>query len=190
MKLVVGLGNPGRQYNGTRHNVGFEVIDRLAGRYGLRSKEKFFGYWYELRNDREPAGLLKPLTYMNLSGRSVRAACDFYRLDPSSVLVVCDDFQLDVARLRFRRGGSAGGQKGLANIIQQMGTEAVPRLRVGIGVPPQPWDRVDYVLGRFDSDQQQEMQRTWGRTGDAVEDWIAHGTDFCMNKYNARGDQD
>ena len=190
MKLVVGLGNPGRQYDGTRHNVGFEVIDRLADRHGVRAKEKFFGFWYEIRIDQERAGLLKPLTYMNLSGRSVRAACDFFRLDPSSVLVVCDDFQLDVGRLRFRRGGSAGGQKGLAHIIQLVGTEEVPRLRIGIGAPPPQWARVDYVLGRFDGEQQQAMQPAWSRAGNAVEDWIAHGTDFCMNKYNARSDQD
>jgi peptidyl-tRNA hydrolase, PTH1 family len=137
MKLVVGLGNPGKKYQGTRHNVGFEVLDELARRTQAGGpKSKFSGNLVETRVDEEKLLLLYPHTYMNLSGNSVRPAFDFYKLELPDVLVVCDDFNLPVGKLRLRPQGSSGGQKGLADIVRKLGSEEVPRLRIGIGRPP------------------------------------------------------
>ena len=141
MKLIVGLGNPGRKYQGTRHNIGFEVVLELAARYQAGSfRRKFNGKVNEVRVGETPALLLLPTTYMNLSGSSVLAARDFYRIPTEEVLVVCDDFNLSLAQLRFRARGSAGGQKGLADILRRLGTQEVSRLRFGVGAPPPRWD--------------------------------------------------
>ena len=153
MKLVVGLGNHGKKYEGTRHNVGYEVLAKLArSRATGPPVGRFHG---ELVDYTGPSGrvlLLSPLTFMNRSGQSVRAAFDFYKLQLSDVLIICDDFNLPLGRLRFRPGGSAGGQKGLADIIERFGTDQIARLRVGIGSPPAGWDAADFVLSRFSAE--------------------------------------
>jgi len=185
MKLIVGLGNPGQKYRQTRHNVGFQVIEELARRHGSgRAREKFQGVISEAVVDGQPTQLLCPQTYMNLSGRSVQPALEFYKLTSNDLLVVCDDFHLPLARLRFRAAGSAGGQKGLSDILRTLGTDQVARLRIGIGPPPPDWDPVDFVLSRFAADEAAAMEQCVGRAADAVADWIGQGMEFCMNRYN------
>ncbi|MBL9125001.1 MAG: aminoacyl-tRNA hydrolase [Planctomycetaceae bacterium] len=185
MKLVVGLGNPGKKYAGTKHNVGFDVLDRLAGRSGAGSRKSGFqGEILDVPLRSERGLLLWPQTYMNKSGTSVGQAVQFYKLDLADVLIVCDDFNLPLGKLRLRTGGSAGGQKGLADIIRQLGTDQVPRLRVGIGAPPGSGDAADFVLGKFNKQQQQEIDVAVAEAADAVVAWAADGIATAMNQYN------
>ncbi|NUQ63392.1 MAG: aminoacyl-tRNA hydrolase [Pirellulales bacterium] len=185
MKLVVGLGNPGRRYDGTRHNIGYAVLAELARRFGSgRPRSKFQGEVIEAELAGEKALLLTPTTYMNLSGASVQAARDFYRVPLEDVLVICDDLNLPLAKLRIRAGGSAGGQKGLADIIHRFGNEQFPRLRIGIGSPPEGWDATDYVLGRFTNDEIGEIEKAVVRAADAAVVWARQGIQKCMNQYN------
>src|SRR3954464_6603659 len=149
LKLVVGLGNPGSKYEGTRHNIGFEVVDRLAaGGSGATFARKFDGLLAETEIDFRRVLLLKPETFMNLSGRSVAQALRFYKLDLADLLVICDDLNLPLGKLRIRGGGSDGGQKGLRDITAQLGSESYARLRIGIGERG-PVDAADFVLSRF-----------------------------------------
>lgn len=186
MKLVVGLGNPGRKYVGTRHNVGFEAIAELARRYDVgRPKAKFDGELVEARIGNEKTILLNPLTYMNLSGRCVQPVVDFYKIQVNDVLIICDDFNLALGRLRIRPSGSAGGQNGLKDIIQRLGTKEVPRLRIGIGTPPPRWDVADYVLGKFDQEALVQIEAGVKSAADATEMWISEGIQKTMNRYNA-----
>lgn len=184
-KLVVGLGNPGRKYAETRHNVGFEVLRQLAKQYHAGAvKSKFKGEIADVRVRDCQVCLLCPETFMNASGSSVKPAVDFYKLPLQDVLVVCDDFALDLGRLRFRPKGSSGGQKGLGDIIRCLGTDEIPRLRIGIGKPPDSWEVADYVLSKFSSREKTEMEIAISRAADAVADWVDSGVDYCMNKYN------
>ncbi len=190
MKIVVGLGNPGTQYRETRHNVGFDVIDCLAKRmtFGQRAKEKFKANMHEAMIGTTKVVLLSPLTYMNLSGQTVRAAVDFFKLDLEDLIVVCDDLNLNPGRIRLRRKGSAGGQNGIKDIINRLGTNEFPRLRVGIGRPPGGWDTADYVLGKIDSDDKPFVEKSIQDAADAVEFWVKHGITDAMNRFNADPD--
>lgn len=184
MKLVVGLGNPGRKYEGTRHNVGFEVLGRVARLLGASAaRSKFDGELAEANYQGERVYLLCPLTFMNLSGKSVQQARDFYSLENRDLLIVCDDFQLPLARLRFRPSGSSGGQKGLEDVIRRCGND-VPRLRIGIGPVPANWQVQGFVLGRFTPDERAKINVAIERAAQGVLDWIAHGIETCMNRYN------
>lgn len=186
MKVVVGLGNPGLKYRGTRHNVGFEVLAELARRTGApKPKVKFEAELVETTLSGEKVLLVAPHTYMNLSGRSVRQAVDFYQLPLDDLLVVCDDLNLDVGRLRLRPGGSAGGQKGVADIIRHLGTEQFPRLRIGIGRPPGQMDAADYVLGRFSKQEREQVDHAVIAAADGVEQWVRAGISAAMNQVNA-----
>ena len=186
MKLIVGLGNPGRKYQGTRHNIGFEVVGELARRHSVgRPRVKFKGHVCDARIGDESVLLLTPETFMNLSGSSVQPAADFLKLDNEDVLIVCDDFHLPLARIRFRPRGSAGGQKGLADILRRMGTPDIPRLRIGVGEPPPRWDVADYVLSRFRKEETEAIEVAIQRAADGVSDWVRLGIDYCMNNYNA-----
>ena len=186
MKLIVGLGNPGDKYVGTRHNVGFVVLAELAKRHGTGTpRAKFQGEVQEGTIGGERALLLTPLTFMNLSGASVLAARDFYKIEMPDLLVICDDFNLPLAKLRFRPDGSSGGQKGLEDIIRRLGTEEFPRLRIGIGPPPQGRDVAGYVLSKFTKDEQPDIQAAITRAADAVSAWSQSGMQHCMNQYNA-----
>jgi len=186
MKLVVGLGNPGRKYVGTRHNVGFEVLAELARRHGAgKPKVRFQGETVEVSVNGEAVLLLCPQTYMNKSGSSVHPAKDFYKLGNEQVLIVCDDFNLALARLRFRAKGSSGGQKGLKDIIDRLGTNEFPRLRIGVGLPPDNWDVADYVLSRFGKKEKPEIETAIMQAADAVASWTKEGIHYCMNHYNA-----
>jgi len=185
MKMIVGLGNPGRKYAGTRHNIGYEVVAAIARMHGGgRPRSKFQGELLEVSIHGEKVVLLCPLTYMNNSGNSVQPARDFYKLTNSELLVVCDDFNLDLAKLRFRAKGSAGGQKGLADILRRLGGEEVARLRVGIGAAPENWDVADYVLSKFIEEEKPVVGETIERAANAADDWVQHGIDHCMNQYN------
>jgi PTH1 family peptidyl-tRNA hydrolase len=198
MKLVVGLGNPGRKYEGTRHNVGFAVVREVARRHAAgKPKTSFQAEVIEAAvpikdaSGKNPSGaekqkvlLLLPQTFMNLSGNSVGAARDFYKLTNEELLIVCDDFNLPLAKLRFRAAGSAGGQKGLADVIRRLGTDQVPRLRIGVGPVPDHWEAIDFVLGKFTSAESSEIDLTIQRAADAVEAWACEGLAACMNHYN------
>jgi PTH1 family peptidyl-tRNA hydrolase len=185
MKVVVGLGHPGEKYNGTRHNIGFAVLDELARRNGGTKVGKFEGQLLQITSGGQQAILLWPLTMMNLSGRSVGAVTKFYKVELSDILVVCDDLSLPLGKIRFRAKGSAGGQKGLADILRVLGSEAVARLRVGIDATPEGWDTADYVLSRFKSDEKSVVETAVCRAADGVVDWITSGIEHCMNRYNS-----
>jgi peptidyl-tRNA hydrolase, PTH1 family len=185
MKLVVGLGNPGRKYVGTRHNVGYEILGALAKKHGCGPvRQKFHGETAEAEIGGEKILLLSPTTYMNLSGVSVAEARNFYKIGEQELLVICDDLNLPLGRLRFRENGSSGGQKGLGDILARLGTDNVPRLRVGIGSPPDSRAWADFVLTKFTPDELPWMEEAIRRAVDAVEAWIARGIHYCMNHYN------
>jgi PTH1 family peptidyl-tRNA hydrolase len=185
MKLIVGLGNPGRKYDKTRHNVGFEVLNLLAARNAAgTAKEKFNGRMAEATIADQKTLLLWPHTLMNLSGQSVGPAVEFYNVVLADVLIVCDDFNLPLAKLRFRSQGSAGGQKGLDDIIRRLGTQEIPRLRIGIGPVPPAWDAADYVLGRFNRPEQAVIGDAIALAAEAVECWVAEGIEVGMGKFN------
>lgn len=186
MKLIIGLGNPGSRYDGTRHNVGFEVLRELALRHGSpRPAQKFEAELVELFVGGEKVVLLAPQTYMNESGRSVRKCFDFYQPRLDDLVVVCDDMNLDTGRIRWRRQGSAGGQKGLLDIIRRLGTEDVPRLRIGVGRPPQQMNAADYVLSRFRSAESEAVESAIQRAADSLECWVSEGIDAAMNRFNS-----
>ncbi len=185
MKLVVGLGNPGRKYEGTRHNVGFRVATELAAKYGnTKPKRAFQGEVVEAFIGSEKVLLLCPHTLMNLSGQSVLEARDFYKIPPEDLLVVSDDLNLPLGKLRFRKSGSSGGQNGLKDIIRRLGGEDIPRLRIGIGSPPASRNPADFVLGRFGKDEVDEIEVAIGRAADAVALWVSEGIARVMNEYN------
>lgn len=186
MKMVVGLGNPGARYAETRHNVGFLVVDQLADRHGVaRPRWKFQALLGEARIGSETVWLLQPQTYMNLSGEAVAAAVRFYQIDLVDLLVVCDDLNLPLGCLRFRRKGSDGGHKGLRSVITCLGTEEFPRLRLGIGQPEDPsMEAVDYVLSRFRDDEIEALNQALGRAADGVEKWVQEGIEAAMNQFN------
>jgi len=186
MKLIVGLGNPGDKYKTTRHNVGFEVVVRLAKRFGCGTpRARFQGETVEGSVSGEKVLLLTPLTYMNLSGTSVLATRDFYKIEHSEMLVICDDFNLPLGKVRVRGKGSAGGQKGLEDILRRLGTDEIPRLRIGIGAPPPGRDVSGYVLSRFTADEQPEIAAAVERAEQAAAVWVQQGLEAAMNQYNA-----
>ncbi|MFN8065776.1 MAG: aminoacyl-tRNA hydrolase [Vicinamibacterales bacterium] len=183
MKAIVGLGNVGREYAGTRHNVGFEVIDEIARRWGVALRP-----WKSVADVAVASGrdavLVKPLTFMNRSGEAVSRVAAFHKLQPSDVLVIVDEVQLPVGRLRLRRSGSAGGHNGLKSIIQHVGAE-FPRLRIGVGRGDPKWDLADHVLSRFARDEHEAVAEAVGRAADAAEVFAADGVEVAMNRFNA-----
>ena len=199
MRLIVGLGNPGREYVGTRHNVGFEVIDALGcklawtsgpGEFDWMGRNKFSGLTLDGAMGLPGGGaeklmLLKPLTYMNLSGQSVQAAMAFYNLTPPDVMIVLDDVALPCGKLRLRPGGSSGGHNGLKDIERAFGTAEYPRLRIGIDPPPSRVAQKDYVLGRFSEAQREQLNPAIDRACRAIFTWIETGIEAAMSVFNA-----
>jgi peptidyl-tRNA hydrolase, PTH1 family len=181
VRLVVGLGNPGPEYNGTRHNVGFAVVDLLASQWGLAWQHS--KSWPALWAKGEKAILVKPTTYMNRSGEPLATVAHFYKVEPSEILVVLDDLALELGRLRLRPDGGTGGHNGLESIIVRFGTEEIPRLRVGIGAAPTA-GAVDYVLGRFFEEERSLVEKTIARAADAVKCAIDNGLLSAMNEFN------
>jgi PTH1 family peptidyl-tRNA hydrolase len=184
MKVVVGLGNPGKRYAGTRHNVGYEVIDLLAqSSRAVRSSDRFDARIVELHEGDDKILLAKPETFMNLSGRSVRQVVDFYQVPLENLLVVCDDVNLPLGKLRARAKGSHGGHNGLRDIQLHLGTTQYARLRIGVGLP-QGSDMIDHVLGRFRPSEHAVMEEAVGLGAQAVMIWAGRGIQECMNEYN------
>lgn len=202
MKLVVGLGNPGRQYVGTRHNIGFDAVDAFAQRLGWLSRGVSFeraartsfeglaidGLMTLPSGGGEKVVLLKPMTYMNLSGRSVQAAVAFYHTPLSDLMVVLDEMALPVGKLRIRASGSSGGHNGLRDIERMLGTGQYPRLRIGIDPPPPFVPGKDYVLGRFTPEQRKALDPALDRAASALERWICKGVSAAMNEFNVEQD--
>jgi PTH1 family peptidyl-tRNA hydrolase len=189
MKLIVGLGNPGRKYAGTRHNVGFEVVDALAVRHRLEWEsapaEALIAKW------RSGGALLaKPLTFMNLSGYAVGDLLRYFKVDLADLLVIVDEVQLELGRLRTRGSGSAGGHNGLKSLIEQLGTDQFARLRFGVGRGDARRDLADHVLAMFDKDEQPSVADAIARAADAAEVFVSEGLGPMMNKFNRREDDD
>nr|WP_290665192.1 aminoacyl-tRNA hydrolase [Ardenticatena sp.] len=183
--LIVGLGNPGPQYARNRHNVGFQVLDRLAGRHGLTfSRTMHRALVAEGRIDGRRVLLAKPLTYMNNSGEAVGALVRSFDIPLEQVLVVYDDIDLPPGALRLRPKGGSGGQRGMRSIIHHLGTEAFPRLRIGIGRPPERMDVAAYVLQNFSPDEELDMEEVRERAVDAIETWLREGLQAAMNRFN------
>jgi PTH1 family peptidyl-tRNA hydrolase len=189
MKLVVGLGNPGPRYEGTRHNVGFEAVDILARRHGLqwelapRGIEAFVAKWRP-----GDAIFVKPLTYMNLSGAAIVGLLQFYKIELADLFVMVDEVQLETGRVKIRPGGSAGGHNGLKSVIASLGTTEFPRLRIGVGRGDKRRDLADHVLARFDPEERSTIDEAIVRAADAAELFIAEGSSAAMNRYNRRDD--
>lgn len=188
MYIIIGLGNPTAQYEGTRHNVGFDVIDRLAEKYNIAvDTKKHRAYIGKGMIDGQKVILAKPQTYMNLSGESVRELVDYYKADPEQqLLVIYDDISLDVGQLRIRKKGSAGGHNGIKNIIAHLGTQVFPRIKVGVGEKPKNYDLADYVLGHFSKAEREQMEAGYERAAEAVRFILADEIDAAMNQYNKK----
>jgi PTH1 family peptidyl-tRNA hydrolase len=186
MRAVVGLGNPGSQYKGTRHNVGFEVVDELARRWNVALKKWKNTADAVVVRSRDVV-LVEPRTFMNASGEAVAGIMAFHRIDPADVLVVVDEVQLPLGRLRLRRSGSAGGHNGLKSVIESVG-DAFPRLRIGVGRGDVQWDLADHVLSRFVAEERPVIASALVRAADAVEVFIDAGIEAAMNQFNAAGE--
>lgn len=185
MKLIVGLGNPGKKYELTRHNIGFLLVDQLADKFAkgdFKTKGKVL--MAEADIEGEKVLLVKPQTYMNLSGHGIVPLTQFYKLDPAHVLVIYDDLDLEVGKLRLRPKGGSGGHNGIKSIIQLLGTEEFPRLKIGIGRPPADWETANYVLSQFTDEEWPLINEIIHKGVAAVQSFLAEGINQAMNKYN------
>ena len=188
MYLIVGLGNPGKQYDMTRHNIGFHTIDYIADECGAKlNKLKFKAVYGEAAIGGEKVYLVKPQTYMNLSGDSVYEMSKFYKIPPENIIVINDDISLDTGRIRVRGKGSAGGHNGLKSIIYRLGSDTFPRVKMGVGAPThEDYDLADFVLGRFTKEEIPVMEKAIIKAHTAVEEIIKNGVEAAMNKCNAK----
>ncbi len=187
--LIIGLGNPGREYAQTRHNAGFLLLDRLAERLGVRFRRlQFKALTTDARYGDAKIILAKPQTYMNLSGQAVGALVRFYKVPPEQLLVAYDDLDLPLGTVRLRPKGGHGGHKGMRSIIERLGTQEFPRLRLGIGRPPGRMDAADYVLQRFSLAELTAMETAWARGVEGIFRWLEDGLDAAMNFVNAPAD--
>ena len=182
MKAIVGLGNPGREYAGTRHNIGFDVVDEVARRWNVQLRPWKSAADVVVVSSRSVV-LAEPHTFMNASGEAVSRLAAFYGLELGDLLVVADEVQLPLGRIRLRGSGSAGGHNGLKSIIQHVGIQ-FPRLRIGVGRPDPTWDLADHVLSRFGRDEREAAVDAVGRAADAVELFVEHGVEAAMNRFN------
>lgn len=191
MRIIIGLGNPTDKYQATRHNIGWDAITRISDDYRIPLNQKkhkaIFGSGYI---EGEKVILAKPMTYMNLSGESVRELVDFYKVSSEDIIVIYDDVCLDVGQLRIRKKGSAGGHNGIKSIINHLGTEEFPRIKVGVGEKPKDWDLADYVLSRFTDEEEVAIRAALKDVSDACSIIIREGMDTAMNKHNKKKAQD
>ena len=187
MKAIVGLGNPGAEYVATRHNVGFEVVDELARRWQVKLKKWRKVGTLALAKDHD-ALLMEPATFMNLSGEAVLSVGSFYKVNLADWLIVVDDVNLPLGRVRMRKMGSAGGHNGLKSVIQHLGPDFA-RLRIGVGRGDPKWDLADHVLARFEPEERRSVEEAIGRAADAVETFVSEGIEPAMNRFNARDDK-
>ncbi len=187
MKLVVGLGNPGRKYDGTRHNVGFDVVDLLAGRHRAEWASAPRGIEALVAKFSDTL-LAKPLTFMNLSGAAVQGLLQFYKVEPADLIVLVDDVNIELGRLRTRMRGSAGGHNGLKSIIGVLGSDEFARLRIGVGRGDDRRDLADHVLAKFGADERAVIAEAVGRSADAAELFVAEGIGPVMNRFNRKED--
>ena len=188
MYLVAGLGNPGKQYEATRHNMGFDTIDYLIEEYKVPQGGVKFNVMYgKTMIGGEKVILMKPLSFMNLSGGPIRDMVNYFKIDPETELIVIyDDIDLDPGQLRIRKQGSAGGHNGIKDIIRQLGTEKFLRIKVGVGAKPKGWDLADHVLGRFSTEDRKLVDEAIGKAAKAVDIMIEQGADAAMNEYNRK----
>ncbi len=188
MFVIVGLGNPEKKYFHTRHNVGFDTIDALSDKYGIGLTEtKFKAVYGKGRIGNERVILVKPLTYMNLSGEAVAPICNYFKVDTKeNLIVISDDVELDVGKIRVRPKGSSGGHNGLKNIIALLGHQEFSRIRIGVGKKPKEWDMVDWVLGHFEGEDATAIKDGIDKACGAVIEIIENGPDSAMNKFNGK----
>ena len=187
MYVIAGLGNPGREYEGTRHNVGFMTLDALADKYNIDVREKAFkGLIGKGMIEGNKVILVKPQTYMNLSGECIRQVMDYYKVDPSEFIVIYDDISLVPGGIRIRKKGSAGGHNGIKNIIAHLGTQEFPRVRIGVGEKPARMDLADYVLSRFPKDERVLMEEAFERAGEAAVCMMNDTMEHAMNQFNKK----
>lgn len=187
MYLIAGLGNPTKEYDKTRHNAGFSVIDVLADRYRIDvSEKKHKALCGRGVIEGQKVLILKPQTFMNLSGESIRAAADYYKIAPEEMVVIYDDISLEPGQLRIRLKGSAGGHNGIKNIIANLGTQDFPRIKVGVGAKPPRMDLADYVLSRFGAGEQKLMDEAFGEAAEAAVMMMTDGAERAMNHFNAK----
>lgn len=185
MYIVAGLGNPGKKYEGTRHNVGFEVLDYLADKYSVKlNKIKYKSLYNEINLDGEKVILLKPQTYMNRSGEAVLEVAQFYKVPLENIIVVQDDIDIKFASLKIKKKGSGGSHNGLKSVIALLGRDDFPRVKIGVGKAESGEDLADFVLGRFKPDERSVMEDLVKKAGDSIECLIKEGVDSAMNKYN------
>lgn len=185
MKLIIGLGNPGKQYENTRHNIGFNVIDALADKWNAPlNQSKFNGMYAVVHRPEGKVILLKPLTYMNLSGECVRPLMDYYDIEVEDILVIYDDLDLEAGKLRLREKGSAGGHNGIKSLIQHLGTQQFNRIRVGVSRPPTGMKVSDYVLSKFSKEEQPIMEDAVKKSVDAVEASLSKKFLDVMSQFN------
>lgn len=183
--IVVGLGNPSKEYELTRHNIGFRVVDALADEFGICiNKSKFKALIGDIKIGDSKIILVKPQTYMNSSGESVKEICDWYKIPLENLIVVYDDIDIEWKKLRIRPSGSAGSHNGLKSVIGLLNSKDFPRVRVGIGKPPENWDLVDYVLGRFSDDEENDLGLIIKNAREAIECIIKSDVNSAMNKFN------
>lgn len=187
MYIIIGLGNPGRKYIGTRHNIGFDAVTRIADDYNIslniKKHKAIIGTGFI---EGEKVVLAQPQTYMNLSGESVRALVDYYKVDTEDIIVIYDDIDLDIGQLRIRRRGSAGGHNGIKDIIKHLGTQEFPRIKIGVGSKPKEWDLADYILSKFNDEENVIIRDALKQASDGVRTMITSGIGEAMNIYNKK----
>ena len=188
MKIIIGLGNPGEQYENTRHNLGWRVIELLAKRHDApRARRKYRSYAQTAKFGARHVLLLRPRTFVNLSGRAVASAVAAEKIRPEELIVVSDDIHLDVGCIRIRKRGSAGGHNGLASIVEYLGTQDWPRIRIGVGQPKNEREKKDYVLSEPAEEESHLLERSIEDAADALEMWATRGIEQCMNSFNSKG---
>ena len=185
MYLIVGLGNPEEEYSNTRHNMGFDVINKISKKYNIEvNKNKFNGLYGKGEIEGEKVVLIKPQTYMNLSGEAVKKFADFYKIEPEKIILIFDDIEVEKGMIRIRKQGSGGSHKGMQSVVSLLGTEKIPRVRVGIGKPERMNNMIEYVIYKINKEEQELLKPGIEKAEEAVEVIIKHGIDKAMNQFN------